>query len=100
MADSPRADSAPISPTPYRPVSGLAVAGFGVALLAALIIGGMAAASLWTGKPALSVAGLIFAAIGFALSLAGFLRVRASEGTRAGLGLAQAGLALSALFGL
>lgn len=100
MVDSPRTLPAAVSATPYRPISALAVAGFGIAALAALVIAGMAAASLWTGKPALSALGLILAAVGFALSLAGFLHVRAAEGTRAGAGLAKAGLALSALFGL
>jgi hypothetical protein len=100
MADSPRTLSPAVSTTPYRPVSAMAVAGFGVAVMAVLVIGGMAVVSLWTGKPTLSAVGVIVAALGFALSLAGFLHVRAAEGTRAGGGLAKAGLALSALFGL
>jgi hypothetical protein len=100
MADSPRTLSPAVSATPYRPVAPLAVAGFGLALATVLVIGGMAVLSLWSGRPTLSGFALILAALGFAVSLAGFLHVRASEGTRAGGGLAKTGLALCALFGL
>jgi len=100
MADSPRTLPPAVSATPYRPVAPLAVAGFGLALVTVLVIGGMAVMSLWSGRPTLSGFALVLAALGFAVSLAGFLHVRASEGTRAGGGLAKTGLALCALFGL
>lgn len=95
--------SVPESNTPlgYRPVSGYAIAGFGLgAVFAAglLIAAGIA---FVTGVP-LILSDFIYvipiAAAG--LSLAGWIHVQRSEGTRAGLSMARWGLVLSISCGL
>jgi hypothetical protein len=86
--------------TPYRPLSALAVAGFGLAVLFAVVIAGMGVMALRTGKPLLIGWMLVVAIAAAGLSLAGQIQVRRSEGTRAGLQLARWGWWLSLVFGL
>jgi hypothetical protein len=88
----------------YRPLSGWAIAGFGLAVLAALGIGLFAGVALGSGVPLLFDSTLFvllaLALAGFVLSLAGWVRIARAEGVRAGLGLARWGMLLSAFFGL
>lgn len=86
--------------TPYRPLSGLAVAGFGLAVVFAVVVAGMGVTALRTGKPLLIGWMLVVAIAAAGLSLAGQIQVRRSEGTRAGLALARWGWWLSLVFGL
>jgi hypothetical protein len=85
----------------YRPVSGLAIAGFLVSGPFAIwvIIAGVVAYR--ADKPfVMAPASLVLPLVGFILSLAASIQIRRSEGTRAGLRLATWGMLLSALFGL
>jgi len=85
----------------YRPLSGLAVAGLGLALLYSLGLLIVTARALSTGVPLqLHPASLVLPLTAAALSVAGWVQISRSEGTRSGLKLAQWGLGLSALFGL
>jgi hypothetical protein len=85
----------------YRPVSILAVFGFALAALYALMIVGTAAMAFFTSKPLkLGAWTFLFPVVAAALAAAGWWQVRSSEGTRVGLGLARWGVRLSLLFGL
>ncbi len=85
----------------YRPVSGLAIAGLGLGALFAVVVAAEAISGLISGMPFfLSGWFLLLPVAGVALSWLARRQIRASEGTRAGLGLARAGLWLSVLFGL
>jgi hypothetical protein len=87
--------------TSYRPLSGLAIAGFGLAVLYALGMTVLAVVALATGVPMLLDQMAIVWPVGaFAVSAAGWLQINRSEGTRAGLALARWGMLLSAVVGL
>src|SRR5579885_2050266 len=86
---------------PYRSLSTPALAGAGVAVLYAAVVVIGAVVSLISGSPFLMATWTLVLPIGAAaLSLAGWLQVQRSGGTRAGGALALWGLGLSALFGL
>jgi hypothetical protein len=86
---------------PYRPVSGLAIAGL---ILSGLFTGWVVSAGViafYNQTPFLmSPVSFLLPVAGFGLSLAGRIQIRRSEGTRAGAALATCGLWLSILFGL
>lgn len=85
----------------YRPLSGPAVAGFGLAILYTLGMAVLAGVALYTGVPMLLDQLAVLWPVGaFVLSLAGWLQINRSEGTRAGLPLARWGMLLSAIVGL
>jgi hypothetical protein len=88
-------------PVLYRPVSGLAIAGF---ILSGLFAAWVAIAGVVAYRAAtpfvMEPASLVLPLAGFALSLGASIQIRRSEGTRAGLRLASCGMWLSALFGL
>lgn len=88
----------------YRPISGWAIAGFGLALLSAAGIGIFAVVALFSGIPLLfdSTLGglLLLALLAFGLSLVGWVQITRDENIHAGLPLARGGMMLSALFGL
>lgn len=88
----------------YRPISGWAIAGFGLALLSAAGIGVFAVVALVSGVPLLfdSTLGslLLLAVAAFSLSLIGWVLITRDENLRAGLSLARWGMFVSALFGL
>jgi hypothetical protein len=87
--------------TSYRPLSGLAIAGFGLAVLYTLGMTIFAVVALATGVPMLLDQMAIVWPVGaFALSAAGCVQINRSEGTRAGLALARWGMLLSAIVGL
>lgn len=80
----------------YRPISGLAVAGFGLSALFALGMVLAAIAALSKQYPLLIYPPLLaIPLVTGALSLAGWIQVARSEGTRAGQRLAKWGLILS-----
>jgi hypothetical protein len=81
----------------YRPLSGLAVAGFGLAVLYAPFVG-LVAYSVWrSGRPLLLSWALVLGGGAFLVSWLGRRAVLRAEGLRAGLRLAGWGLALSGL---
>src|SRR5262245_13536477 len=97
----------PIAPPPsgepltYKPLSGLALAGFAAGALFALLVLASTAVGLVKGVPFFfPLWTLLLAAAGVVLSLLGQGQIKNSEGTRAGLGLARAGLWLSVFAGL
>src|SRR2546425_1598889 len=88
-------------PLAYQPLAALAVAGFAVSVLFAGIVtvGGFMA--LVRGQPFLLESWtLLLPLAGILLSYLGQVHIRQSEGTRAGLKLAQWGLGLNLSFGL
>src|SRR5438552_14320950 len=93
MPDTPRT-TAPPPPPPtdvaagYRPISGLAIAALGVAVLTAVIVLVIVAVSLAKGRAILAEWVVALAVLGLALSVVARWQIRRSEGTRAGLGLA------------
>jgi hypothetical protein len=103
--DPPPAGNDPVSAGgTYRPISGWAIAGFGLALLSAAGIGLFAVVALSSGIPLLfdsTLGGLLLLAFAaFGLSLVAWVQVSRDEHLRAGLSLARWGMMLSALFGL
>jgi hypothetical protein len=85
----------------YRPLAGLAIAGFVFGGGFALVVVVTSAVALIRGEPLTLAPWFYLLAIGgLALSLAARWQIAASEGTRAGAGLARWGLWLSILFGL
>jgi hypothetical protein len=104
------AESPPVTPADqfgaderYRPLSGLAIAGLGLALLFATIIVAYGLVGLFSGMPILLGNWHLFLLLPLAGAVLSFLaqwQIRNSEGTRAGQGLATWGLWLSVLFGL
>jgi hypothetical protein len=85
----------------YRPLSGLAIAGLALSLVYTVMVVVSAAAALIEGAP-FFLAGwtVLLAVAGAGLSLLARWRIRTSEGTRAGLKVAQWGLWLSVVSGL
>jgi hypothetical protein len=85
----------------YRPLSGLAIAGLLLSALYAAFVVISTAAALMEGTP-FFLAGwmLLVAFLGAGLSLIAIWQIRTSEGTRAGLKIAQWGLWLSVLSAL
>src|SRR5437870_503221 len=91
----------PSEPPVYRPVAGLAIVGFALAGLFALIVVLGALVSFVRGMPLFLPDWLLVAPLaGFILSILGARQIRNSEGTRAGLKLTRYGLWLSAVCGL
>ncbi|MCS6850146.1 MAG: DUF4190 domain-containing protein [Gemmataceae bacterium] len=86
--------------TSYRPVSAWAVTGFGFSLLFALIVFLGIGTALATGQPFVAYGTLLLGVAGLAISLVARGQIRASEGTRAGDGLAIAGFWLALVPGL
>jgi hypothetical protein len=87
--------------TAYRPVSGMAVAGLGLAVLFALWVAIAGVIALRSGIPLLmNPASLLLPLAAAVLSLAARLQIVRSEGTRVGLRLAHWGLGLSVVCGL
>ncbi|OAI48101.1 hypothetical protein AYO44_07880 [Planctomycetaceae bacterium SCGC AG-212-F19] len=103
MSD-PSPPSAAAGDTAYIPISGWAIAGFGLAVLSALGISLFASVALVSGVPlqldTLLGMLLLIALLAFALSLTAWRQVARDPGIRTGLRLARAGMLLSALFGL
>lgn len=93
-------------PTPstdivYKPVSGLALAGFGLACLYAGMVALATGVALVQGVPFFLPGWMILVAIaGLGVSLWAQAQIRASEGTRAGMKLARWGCWLSLVSGL
>lgn len=88
-------------PLVYRPISGLALVGFVLACLFALILALTTVVALSRGEPLFLWTGILGLALGGAvLSLLGMWHIRSSEGTRAGMTLARWGLWLSGFLGL
>lgn len=97
----------PIAPPPsgepltYKPLSGLALAAFLCSALFALLVLFSTAAGLIQGVPFFfPLWTLLLAGAGVVLALLAQGQIRNSEGTRAGLGLARAGLWLGLFAGL
>src|SRR5437588_7377155 len=89
------------SPVVYRPLSGLAIAGFAAACLFALLVLGVAAVAFFQGAPFFySPLVMLIPAAGLVLSLIARNQIRSSEGTRAGEPLARAGIWISLFTGL
>jgi hypothetical protein len=88
-------------PSGYRPVSGFAIAGFATACLFGLLVLVVAAVTLVKGEPFFyPVWVLLLPAAGLILSVVARSQIRGAEGTRAGEGLARAGIWISVLTGL
>ena len=100
MAESTRERDVDVGAVVYRPVSGLAIAGLGLAVLYALIVTGIGLVAVLTGAPFLFPGLLVVAVAAGVLSGAALVRIARSEGTRAGRKLALWGLMLSLLAGL
>src|SRR5947209_15798016 len=89
------------APTGYRPLSGFAIAGFLLACLFGLMVLVVAAVALVKGEPFFYPAWvMLLPAAGLVISLVARSQVRSAEGTRAGEGLARAGIWISVLTGL
>src|SRR5436309_2834297 len=85
----------------YRPLSMLAVAGFGLAVLYAVIVVGGGLISFFIRAPwLLSFWAVLLPLIAFAVSWVALQRIRDSEGTLGGESLAKTGVGLSVVFGL
>jgi hypothetical protein len=99
LSAAPPANPDDVAPD-YKPIAGLAVAAIIVAGLFALVVLGIAAAVVISGKPILQwgVLGIGLVAVG--LGLAARFQITASEGTRAGTALANAAIGISAVFGV
>lgn len=96
--------SAPVLPTPqadYRPLSLIALFGFVVSILWAVILLIMVLLSVILGGPvALLRELLLFPLVGLILSAVGWAQIQRSEGTQAGAALARWGLLLCLVTGL
>jgi hypothetical protein len=91
----------PVADENYRPLSGLAIAGFLAGILFAVLVLVNGVVAVVNGMPLTLAAWFyLFAIGGLALSLAGRWQIAHAEGTRAGLALTTWGLWLSVLFGL
>ncbi len=103
MPDTSRAvtppPATPDAAASYRPVSGLAIAALAVSVLAAVIISIVGIVAKVKGKAVLSQPLLLLAGLGLVLAFLARWQIRRSEGTRVGLGLANAAWWLSLLFG-
>jgi hypothetical protein len=94
------------TPTPqetlvYQPVSAWAIAGLGIGIVCTLALGSSTVVGLFQGAPVFFPMWVLAAPLsGVVVSLIGQRHVRSSEGTRAGAGLARAGLWLSLVSGL
>ena len=102
MPETPHTAPPPAPPDAaagYRPISGLAIAALGLAVVTALIITAIGIASRVKGKAILVWPLVGLAAVGLVMSLVARWQIRRSEGTRAGLGLANAAWWVSLLFG-
>src|SRR5579884_2157591 len=96
----------PLAPPPssetvvYRPLSAAALAGFILSVLFAVPVTITTLIALAQGIPFFFPAWfLLFAIVGLGVSLLGQQQVRNSEGTRAGFGLARAGMWISLFSG-
>ncbi len=88
-------------PEVYRPLSLVALAGFGLAVLYAAVIGVSSLVALFNRAPLLLPTALFLVPLAAAvLSWVGRNQVRASEGTRSGAALALWGIRLSLICGL
>jgi hypothetical protein len=92
-------DLSPDEAPAYTPVSGLAVAALGVAILSVVLIGGLTLAGRMAGKPAFDPLWLVVPIIGLALGFIARRHVINSEGAYAGLSLAKAALWIAGLTG-
>ncbi|MBY0526160.1 MAG: hypothetical protein K2R98_22390 [Gemmataceae bacterium] len=91
---APVADPSPV----YRPLSGLAAVGFGLAVLFFAGLSVAAIVALYKGDPLLlSIGWFVLPALATVLSALGWMQVTRSEGTRAGIKLARYGLWLAVL---
>jgi hypothetical protein len=98
---SPAAAERPAEPLVYRPVSGLAIAGFILSALYAALVVFTAVVALIRREPFFLPTWMhALAAGGVVLSFLALRQIRVSEGTRAGTPLARWGLWLSVLCGL
>jgi hypothetical protein len=85
----------------YRPISGLAIAGLGFSIAYTALVVISALVALIQGAPLFLAGWMVFLAVlGACLSAGAIWRIRSSEGTRAGLKVAQWGLWLSIISGL
>src|SRR5262249_34593888 len=88
-------------PDVYRPLSGLAVAAFFIAVGYALLMGVFAVVALTTGNPLfLALWTLLFPIVGAALAYAGRYQIQRSEGIRSGMALTNWAWWLCILFGV
>jgi hypothetical protein len=84
----------------YRPISGLAIAALGVAVMTAVIVLVIIAVSLVKGRAILADWVVALAVLGLTLSVIARWQIRRSEGTRAGLGLTSTAIWLCLILGL
>lgn len=84
---------------PYTPVSGLAVASLLVSGVAAVVIAAMGIGARVSGKPSTEPLLIVPAIVGLILAVAARWRIRASQGARTGLKLANAAWWIAALSG-
>src|SRR5262249_11601255 len=88
-------------PDVYRPLSGLAVSAFFIAVGYALLMGVFAVVALTTGNPLfLALWTLLFPIVGAALAYAGRYQIQRSEGIRSGMALTNWAWWLCILFGV
>lgn len=100
MAETPVVPQ-PSEPLVYRPISGLAIAGMALAGLYAFFVVISTAVALIQGIPFFLPAWFLLLAVGGAtFSFAAIRQIQNSEGTRAGMKLARAGLWISIFTGL
>lgn len=91
MADAPKLNSATdATAARYAPLSGLAVAALGVAVVFVLVLLAFALPAWASGQPLLEVWLFVFPAVGVALAFIARRQVRNSEGARTGEGYANA----------
>lgn len=95
----PTAADRPNDPTLYRPISGLAIAGFALAALYALLLIIITIAAFRQGSPVLLGSWSYLPVLSAFLCIIAWVRISRSEGTMAGQGLAWWGIVLSGLFG-
>lgn len=101
VAIKPGEPPAAAQPPVYQPMSGWAIAGFGIGALFAGLVAVSTAVALVQGAPMFfPVWILVLAVAGIVLSLVGQRQIELAEGTRAGARLARWGVWLSLLSGL
>ena len=101
MAETSPVASQPAEPLVYRPISGLAIAGITLAGLYTFFVVISTAVALIQGIPFFLPKWFLVLAVGGAgFSIAAIRQIQNSEGTRAGMKLARAGLWISIFVGL
>jgi hypothetical protein len=101
LPPAPPPGDRPSDPFRYQPLSVLALIGFGISALYALIVLLVGGVAFFRGIPLMwPWATLLIPLLAAGVSVAAWIQIQRSEGTRAGAGLARWGLVIAVLVGL